>query len=572
MKMTLKSVIRAFIILFFQIVTFSNTLPSLVNTDHVNKISISELGLFFSDTKKIIATDTTNEEDASYYSTVFQITTPCNKNNSNAVFLISTLFSGADKGPYAGEPLRTYLCKKNDTLFFCGDFKKLNGILSSSHVFSSIAKRLKLAFVQEPNVTITELEKRKQIESSAYGNLTIVNSEVMIGSPDTTKLVHLFDIKNAGSVYMSNVNNYIANHPLDFKSKNLNNWIDACCDSSCFETNRFFLFRKDGTFIIYDIKPPILTNATIFNNASHPLGFKEYTSQTLTTCQALSVADATPLSDSFLFKNPATYFGNLQNSNDSFWIFNDSTPILLDAFNILKNANSYWDPNCIDQPVTDDYSAFTRKIPLLFWKDPFGRKILYKVTYLNPPACCEPVFYLYSPIDTTVSIKIKSPEIIQHSNPQMQDGWTIRIFDNDKMFNSSTNQQIPFVFWDGWVDVLQAPANGFMIVQNQLQSFLKEKLSFIGLSGKEIADFFNVWLIKCPQSPYYFVHFYNTEFVNKYCPIKIIPEPQTTIRVYVDIEPCTSIRPYIKQELSSKTSRTGLTFIEWGAVIRPKNK
>lgn len=395
----------------------------------------------------------------------------------------------------------------------------------------------------------------------------------MIGKPDTKNMEFVFDVDGIGPLYMINVeNSFLANNPLDFKNPKLNTWINSCSDSGCFETNRFFLFRADGTFLIYDVKPPVLTDNLIPAENQKRIGFTEYTTSTLTTCEARSVAAVTPLSRKFIEKNPTEFYGIIPQNKDSFWVFEESAPVLKEAFTILKDAQNYWDENCTETKNFTDYESFVANIPLLVWKDPFNRSILYKIKELNPPACCEPVFYLYSEKDTTVSINLKYPETIRNSRPTIIDsGWTITI-DKNKMIYGAVKENIPFVFWEGWVGVVPKPQTGFIVSRGELEKFMREKLCTTGLNNDEIIDFCNQWLKKCPEAPFYAVHFYDTEFAQRYCPVAISPQPQTIIRIYIDIEPCQKRRELRAQEINQVNERRGLTYVEWGAMVRSRNE
>jgi hypothetical protein len=242
--------------------------------------------------------------------------------------------------------------------------------------------------------------------------------------------------------------------------------------------------------------------------------------------------------------------------------------VLKDAYAIIKDAKAYWEEICGNVNTVPDFPEFIKNVPLLVWKDPFGRQILYKTKELNPPACCEPVFYLYSTTDANVKINFSIPGIVRNSKPPEDDnGWNIHISEN-RMQHGVLKESIPYVFWEGWIGALPKPQTGFFVTANKLENLFDENLKIMGLNDHEISDFKNLWLIKCPKAPFYMVHFYNTDFVNQYCPLSIVPEPQTSIRIYIDVEPCFNVRNIEKQEIKPQTNRTGLTYVEWGAVIR----
>jgi hypothetical protein len=552
---------------FVYLNTFGQT--PVLNSVGISKFSLNSVGFHINKEWEKVLIDTVFDEESYYYSTVFEIGKTVDAEKKIVVYLINTYYTGQDKGENADLPIRNYLLKSGKNLYYCGNREKKNGLGGASPIFKSLSNRINCEMQPQSNVILKELEILPEIKRADKKVLYWVPSEVMIGTPDNTMLIELFNVDSVGPVYMTDVKkSFLSDNPLEFKNKKLNTWINSCRDHNCFETDRFFLFRIDGTYLLYDVKPPIVKNNVTCVNKDHTVGFPEYTTKTLTTCEARSVADVTPLSPTFLKRNPVSFCGVISSTKDSFWIFQDSAPVLKDAYAIIKDAKAYWEEICGNVNTVPDFPEFIKNVPLLVWKDPFGRQILYKTKELNPPACCEPVFYLYSTTDANVKINFSIPGIVRNSKPPEDDnGWNIHISEN-RMQHGVLKESIPYVFWEGWIGALPKPQTGFFVTANKLENLFDENLKIMGLNDHEISDFKNLWLIKCPKAPFYMVHFYNTDFVNQYCPLSIVPEPQTSIRIYIDVEPCFNVRNIEKQEIKPQTNRTGLTYVEWGAVIR----
>ena len=77
----------------------------------------------------------------------------------------------------------------------------------------------------------------------------------------------------------------------------------------------------------------------------------------------------------------------------------------------------------------------------------------------------------------------------------------------------------------------------------------------------------NAWEPKLDKAPYYFITFHKREFIDKYAPLQVFPQPDTVIRILMDYKP---LDKYIDVEdieiITPK--REGFTVVEWGGLIR----
>lgn len=554
------------------VLSFSGLTPAqniIPGDTGITRISLKKSGIVLDNNRSVILKDTLQQDETNYYSTLYRI--GCSNKSEWTLYIVSTVMDGADKGDNAGLPVRSYLLQNNNNLYYCGNRKQMDGLGGKSPVFMGISRKLNCELKKHSNIILSELEILPEIQLKTGATLYWIPSEVMIGDADKTILKEISKVDTIGPIFITDeTKSYLAGNPLDFNSKKLNSWMSSCRDNNCYETNRFFLFRIDGTFLIYDIRPPEVQKNIVFVKKEQHLGFKDYTTKTLTTCEAKSVADVTPLSASFLKRNPLEFSATLS-SKDTIWTFKNGAPVLKDAFEILQKGKEYWGEVCGDEYVVKDFQSFVNGIPLFVWKDPFGRMVLYKIKELNPPACCEPVFYLYSPVNVDVDVKLCIPDVVRNSSPAIKtNGWSVTITDNE-MYSGQYKDKIPYVFWEGWVGALPEPETGFCVSKDTLETFFDRYLLLCGLNKKEINDFKSVWLTKCPSAPFYTIHFYDTDFANKYCPLEITPKPQALIRVLVDIQPGNIFRPVKRQDLHLTPERTGLVYVEWGAIVRDYN-
>lgn len=73
------------------------------------------------------------------------------------------------------------------------------------------------------------------------------------------------------------------------------------------------------------------------------------------------------------------------------------------------------------------------------------------------------------------------------------------------------------------------------------------------------------WETKIPDAPYVRLTWFNTEQLNNLAPLKIVPQPDTLIRVFLDMAGFQAKIDIPEQKLS-KTSRQGFTVVEWGGL------
>lgn len=214
------------------------------------------------------------------------------------------------------------------------------------------------------------------------------------------------------------------------------------------------------------------------------------------------------------------------------------------------------------------YKQFIDGHPIFFWVDPFGRLIKFENNKFLPQAeCGKPVIYLYPQHTTDVSVKVAPQGGLTYTEPDYNNGWVVKADSQSNLTDLQSGKTYPYLFWEGKGAIYQQPKKGFVVAQEQIHSFLIEKLTKLGLNQKETRDFLEFWEPKMQDTPYYFVTFLGNREMDQIAPLSIDPKPDTVIRILMDFSP---LEKKIEVEgYDIKTpSRNGFTAVEWGGVLR----
>ena len=177
------SLLKVFCLFFLSLSSTSKAQPATITSSGVSRVSLGNIGITVHKNWVAVFSDTVLEEETNYYSSVYNVGTSTDAEKNRKLFIVSTTFSGADKGENASEPLRYYLLESDKKLYFCGNREKKNGLGGASPIFRSISKRLGCEMQPQSNVIIKELEILTAIKQPGGKTLYWVPSEVMVGVP-----------------------------------------------------------------------------------------------------------------------------------------------------------------------------------------------------------------------------------------------------------------------------------------------------------------------------------------------------------------------------------------------------
>ena len=210
----------------------------------------------------------------------------------------------------------------------------------------------------------------------------------------------------------------------------------------------------------------------------------------------------------------------------------------------------------------------TERDSVVFVRDGLGRWIRLTNIMIGPQGeCGKPVIYLYPKTETDVDVHLEPAGGFSATEPTYNDGWRVTASPNGQLINRDSGESYPYLFWEGIGGLYEEPENYWVVAEEDVPDFLRDKLAEIGLVDHEIADFTEFWLPRMEASAYYRIGFHGTETMDRIAPLETTPSPDSVLRILMDFteldepEPSNppTIRPFVRQ---------GFTVVEWGGVLR----
>ncbi|WP_315583424.1 transcriptional initiation protein Tat [Actinomyces viscosus] len=188
----------------------------------------------------------------------------------------------------------------------------------------------------------------------------------------------------------------------------------------------------------------------------------------------------------------------------------------------------------------------------------------------------KPVLYLYpsTTTDLSVSLDYKGTLTYTYPTPQTQaDGavtWRVTASPDGDLTDAS-GRHYPSLFWEGEGPATSTQEEGFVVHADAAAGFLEEKLSVLGLSQREAAEFITFWGPRIAERGSALITFATDEyarravyrFTDASSGADVVPD--TFIRVYVLIGEVPQT-PVPEQKLAPAPARTGFTAVEWGGA------
>jgi len=215
-----------------------------------------------------------------------------------------------------------------------------------------------------------------------------------------------------------------------------------------------------------------------------------------------------------------------------------------------------------------NFQTFITSKSVLYWKDPLGRWTGLLSSGVTPPAeCGKPVIYLYPEKTTDVSVQVDVDKFTKTIPTYGKTGWTVKASPDGTLYNYADQQTYPYLFWEGQESTGVIPTEGFSVNKDDLEEFLNESLTKLGLNSTELKDFKEFWLPRMLDNDeaYFMISFLGTSEFNKVAPLTITPSPQTLIRVFMYYHPTNTNYEMTPQKLTT-LPRKGFTVIEWGGT------
>jgi hypothetical protein len=250
-------------------------------------------------------------------------------------------------------------------------------------------------------------------------------------------------------------------------------------------------------------------------------------------------------------------------------------------------------------PTYDEYTASN---PVLLFKDAWGRFVIVgEYEYMIEGGCGKPVIYLYPKTTTDINIQFKNPTLFTVDIPKYdyQKGWNIRAQSNGvltdlspentdcELLNYSTksrllkivsgseyaheacvHNQYPYIYWAGNTEgVYPKKKEGFVVRKDQIGLEITKQMYHMGFSEKETSDMLAYWqpYLLHKNAPYYRLSFIQTAEMNRFIPMKVIPQPDSVLRMFLDWEPLEE-KVSIEPQNIVPVKREGFVYVEWGGL------
>ncbi|MFA5069988.1 MAG: hypothetical protein WC528_01790 [Patescibacteria group bacterium] len=213
------------------------------------------------------------------------------------------------------------------------------------------------------------------------------------------------------------------------------------------------------------------------------------------------------------------------------------------------------------------YEQFISGHPVFYWPDPFGRYLRFKKSEFLPMVeCAKPVIYLYPEKTEKIRVEVAPNGGFSETIPTYpDDGWLVTASPAGELL-AEDGGIYPYLFWEGFGFNYKIPDRGFIVAKKDVGVFLSEKLIALGLNEKEVGEFKDFWLPKMSEKPYYFITFVDQNVFNELAPLKVTPQPDRIIRVFMDYKPLDAPISVEPLEISTP-ERSGFTVVEWGGAL-----
>lgn len=184
-----------------------------------------------------------------------------------------------------------------------------------------------------------------------------------------------------------------------------------------------------------------------------------------------------------------------------------------------------------------------------------------------PPAITheKPVIYLYPTEKTQVAVQLTYAGVLDVTYPAYGTGWNVTAHPDGTLLNHADGREYSYLFWEGTSEAAYDFTEGFVVKGSDTVSFLQEKLSYMGLTPKEYNEFIVYWLPKLQDNPYNLISFQGDSYTET-AVLKITPEPDSMLRVFMAVKPLEAPVDLPEQELVPFV-RTGFAVVEWGGSL-----
>lgn len=181
----------------------------------------------------------------------------------------------------------------------------------------------------------------------------------------------------------------------------------------------------------------------------------------------------------------------------------------------------------------------------------------------------KPVLYFYPTERTEISMHLNVNGELTFTYPKYENGWNFQA-DSDGTL-SMNGEHYRYLFWESTYKmqhVFEKNEAGFCVAKENVLTFLEDKLTEIGMSGEEKADFITYWAPRMLGNNYALIRFVQNEACNEFAELDISPAPDHINRFYIVWSASSFALKMTSQDLTP-LNRDGFAVLEWGGQELP---
>ena len=181
----------------------------------------------------------------------------------------------------------------------------------------------------------------------------------------------------------------------------------------------------------------------------------------------------------------------------------------------------------------------------------------------------KPVIYLYPEEETDVHVELTLTQSeLATTYPRYRNGWDVTARPDGSLLNKADGTHHRYLFWDSVNSrTLFDFSEGFCVAGSDTEDFLREKLTYMGLTEEERNEFIVYWLPRMEHHPYNLIAFQGDAYTES-ARLSITPEPDSLCRIfmaYVPLEDAVEVQP----QTLTPFERQGFAVVEWGGCEIP---
>ena len=177
----------------------------------------------------------------------------------------------------------------------------------------------------------------------------------------------------------------------------------------------------------------------------------------------------------------------------------------------------------------------------------------------------KPVIYLYPEEETQVEVSLALEGELTASYPDYGGGWRVLARPAGTLPDPATGREYYCLFWEGESGADYDLSEGFVVAGEDTADFLERTLSRLGLSDREANEFILYWLPRMEGNPYNLISFQTRAYTDA-AVLRVEPQPDTVIRVFMAWKPLPAPVEAAPQHLPQGPERRGFTLVEWGGA------